>query len=126
MAEKKQKPETSSNVPSCIPPVVDDHPCDPTTGKFKKGNKAGKGNPFGAEVSKLRAYIFGNIQQGQWDKVRVALLGKAMEGDTKALTLLFAYALGKPVQSVDINVTQASITPEEAQARIKAFFGLDK
>lgn len=95
-------------------------------GRFAKGNKCGKGNPFGREVNQLRAYIFGNISQGEWDNVRKALVEKAMDGDVKALTLLLNYGCGKPAQSLDVNVTSANISPEEAKLRIANFFGLDK
>jgi len=113
----RKKIETSTNVGD----VPKTHK---PNGQFAKGNKLGKGNPFGRETAQLRAYLFGNISQGDWDAVHKALVDKAKEGDVKALNLLFSYTLGKPVQQMDVNVTQSNISPEEAKQRISRFFGL--
>ena len=117
------KKQASTNVGD-----ASDAPKTPKThkpnGQFAKGNKCGKGNPFGRETAQLRAYLFGNISQGDWDAVHKALVDKAKEGDVKALNLLFSYTLGKPVQQMDVNVTQSNISPEEAKERIARFFSL--
>jgi hypothetical protein len=93
-------------------------------GLFLPGTKGGPGNPFGGRALEIRRILFDNIKEKEWIDVRKALFNKALSGDVKALALLFSYTLGKPVQPLDLSVTSAQISPEDAQKRIMTFFGL--
>jgi hypothetical protein len=93
-------------------------------GKFLPGTKGGPGNPWGGRTAEVRKLLFEEIKTSEWIDIRKALINKCLNGDVKALALLFSYTLGKPVQPLDLSVTSAQISPEDAQKRIMTFFGL--
>lgn len=97
---------------------------DPLTGRFQKGHKLAKGNPLGSEAVKLRVWLLKQVKQKDWKAIQTALVDKAKAGDMKAIQIIFSYALGKPLQQVDMNVTSANISPEEAKQRIREFFSI--
>lgn len=101
---------------------------DPTqrdaNGNFAKGNKMGGTNPFIGTINQIRKWMFETIKKGDWEEIRDALLKESKAGNIKAMQLLFSYVLGKPVQNIDMNMVTTQIAPEEAQKRLKTFFGL--
>jgi hypothetical protein len=95
-------------------------------GKFLPGHKYGKGNPWLGEIAKIRKRLFESVKADDWDAIRDALITKSKEGDIKAMTLLFSYVLGKPVQVVEANVNAVQMTAEQAQQRVLEFFHADE
>jgi hypothetical protein len=94
-------------------------------GKFVKGTAPGPGCREGGKIAQVRAILFDNMTVPDWEAIRTALVEQAKQGSVKHMALLFSYVLGKPVQQLDLNMTAAQITPEEAQKRMRAFFGMD-
>lgn len=97
-------------------------------GRFVKGNKAAKGRrpQYVKEACNIRKILFESFSPEEWANIKKALYDRAMQGDPKALSLMFQYVLGKPVQPVDMSITQATISPEEAKERINRFFGIEE
>lgn len=97
---------------------------DPVTGHFLKGNKGGPGNPNVVEMARFRRAFIASVKEGDIEEVTRMLVTKAKGGDIKAATLFFEVA-GLRVKQINAEVTGIQITPEEADRRIRAFFGLD-
>lgn len=96
-------------------------------GTFAKGCSGGPGgNHFLGMQQKLRSYLFDKISQSDWTAVRKALVDKAKDGDLKALEMLLNYTIGKPKESIDLDVTSSQFNVDEARTRIMAFFRIDK
>jgi hypothetical protein len=70
-------------------------------GRFTSGNKEGKGNPFAANVAKLRKAALAVVTPEAMESVFRVLLLRAQTGHLPSMKLLFAYTLGKPAGAVD-------------------------
>lgn len=92
-------------------------------GRFAKGNKAGQGNPFFAQIAKLRAELFRAVGTGDLRDILSAMTEKAKAGDVRAATLVLSYLLGRPVQHIDLTAQTTSLTPEQMRARLDELLG---
>jgi hypothetical protein len=70
-------------------------------GRFAKGNAGGPGNPFARRTAALRRAFCEAVTEEDIRSLSQLLLVKAREGDLTAAKVLFAYAIGKPVETVD-------------------------
>src|SRR5690242_13277475 len=70
-------------------------------GRFTKGNKCSKGNPFAGQVARLRKAALEVVTPEDMQSVFRVLLLRAQTGHLASMQLLFAYTIGKPVKTVD-------------------------
>jgi hypothetical protein len=73
---------------------------DSVTGRFVKGNRAGRGNPHAQAVGRLRSALLRAVTSEDIQGVVQALLDKARQGDTAAAKVLLDYTIGRPVATV--------------------------
>jgi hypothetical protein len=66
-------------------------------GRFRAGNKAGKGNPYAAQVAKLRSTLLNAVTEKDIQEVAEALVRQAKEGSVPAAKELLERLLGPPV-----------------------------
>ncbi len=99
-------------------------------GRFTKGNKGGPGNPFARQVAQMRSALCQAVTREDIQAVARWLLARAKEGDLAAIKLLFAYTIGRPVETVDPDTLdfkewrlyqQATVTPHDIGATLKKF-----
>lgn len=68
-------------------------------GRFADGNAGGPGNPYAAQVGRLRSALLSAVTEDDMRDVVLALVGKAKKGDVKAARVLLDRVLGKPVEA---------------------------
>lgn len=68
-------------------------------GRFLPGNKGGPGNPFAAQVGRLRAALLRAVKPADLREVVTALLEQAKSGNVAAARLVLEYCLGRPVEA---------------------------
>ena len=64
-------------------------------GKFTHGNKLGRGNPFAAQVNRLRSAMLQAVSDDDMAAVVAKLIELSKGGDVKAIDLLLNRILGK-------------------------------
>ncbi len=83
------------------------------SGKFTVGNRAGKGNPLGGAVAKLRAALIQAADEGDVNQIIRAMIDKAKSGDVAAAKVALEYLCGKaqsmPEESSDKTGPQAFV-----------------
>ena len=67
-------------------------------GRFAKGNKSGRGNPFAKQVAMLRCELVNAVTRKDIRRLARSLLKKAKAGNIAAAKLLLSYCVGQPVQ----------------------------
>ena len=67
------------------------------TGRFLPGNKAGKGNPLGQQVQRLRVAHLSAVTPADLRAIIGRLVKSARGGDVGASKLVLGYALGPPI-----------------------------
>jgi hypothetical protein len=72
-----------------------------TKGRFTTGNKGGPGNPFAANVAKLRQAALEIVTPQEIQGVFRVLLLRAQTGHLASIKLLLAYTIGQPAATVD-------------------------
>lgn len=70
-------------------------------GRFQKGNKEGKGNPYNKAINRFRTALFGAVTPEDFTKIVETLKEQALSGDLKAITILLDRLLGAPV-TIDV------------------------
>jgi hypothetical protein len=70
-------------------------------GRFKAGNRSGRGNPFARKTAALRSALINAVTEKDMNDIAAALLDKARQSDVAACKLVFSYALGKPGPMTD-------------------------
>lgn len=65
-------------------------------GRFVKGNRIGKGNPFAKKVARLRAALLGAITPADVRAIIKKLINQARTGDLAAAKEVFDRAVGRP------------------------------
>jgi hypothetical protein len=68
------------------------------SGRFAKGNRAGKGNPYSKQVAALRSELVNALTRKDIRRLARSLLKQAMKGSIPAVKLLLTYCVGQPVQ----------------------------
>lgn len=68
-------------------------------GRFGPGNRGGPGNPFSAQVAKLRSALLGAVKPADLQEVMAALLKQAKSGDVASIKELLQRLLGPPVET---------------------------
>jgi len=93
---------TSSNGPTSGTNGARDEP-DPRDprGRFAKGHPGGPGNPFARQVAQLRRALIAAVTDDDIKAVAQKLIEQARTGDVPSARLLFAYAVGKPSETVN-------------------------
>ncbi|MFO1045998.1 MAG: hypothetical protein U0941_29810 [Planctomycetaceae bacterium] len=66
-----------------------------SSGRFTKGNRAGRGNPHAKRVQKLRTALIASVTASDIKAVCSALIQKAKSGDVPSAKLLLDRCLGK-------------------------------
>ncbi len=85
-------------------------------GRFTKGNRGGPGNPHAQQVAKLRAAMLKAVTPAALNKVALALIAKAQDGDVPAIRELLDRSLGRPVEADLIErLEQLEAQQQEAQ-----------
>jgi len=72
---------------------------DPTTGRFAKGWKGGRGNPHAKLVNRLRSAMLANVTEDDMAKVVKQLVKLAIDGNVPAAREVLDRCLGKPVEA---------------------------
>jgi hypothetical protein len=70
-------------------------------GRFIKGNQGGPGNPFAAQVARVRQEVFAAVSPDIVREIMAALIVRALTGDLNAAKLVLAYAVGVPDAAPD-------------------------
>lgn len=68
-------------------------------GRFKPGNKLGRGNPHGRKVNELRTAILDAVSGEDLREIVEALIEKAKSGDVTAAREVFDRTVGRPLES---------------------------
>jgi hypothetical protein len=112
----RQLPPVAAPAPPAVTTVSDGAPPAPTEGrdaggKFAKGNKHGRGNPFSRRLAAMRAAFLDATTPEDIQQLARQLLDRALAGHMDAAALFLAYALGKPSpvvnpDNLDINEWQ--------------------
>ena len=68
-------------------------------GRFTKGNPGGPGNPFAAQVGKLRAAMYGAVTEADMKAIVSKLVEQAKSGDIPAARVLFGRVFGRPLEA---------------------------
>lgn len=79
-------------------------------GRFQKGNKFGKGNPYAHQIAALRSSFLRAVTPADMEEVVASLLNKAKSGDVAAIKLFLSYTLGN--QEVAVASLPQTIEPE--------------
>lgn len=94
----------TSGISSSIPvPEPEDSPLtsagdgrDPTTGRFVRGNRAGRGNPLARRVAQLRSELLKTSTRAKMRAGIEKLWAQFAEGDCASARLILGYCLGPP------------------------------
>jgi len=70
-----------------------------SSGRFAKGNPGGPGNPYAAQVGRLRSALVNAVTEEDMREVIMALVEKAKGGSIAAARVLFDRVLGKPIEA---------------------------
>lgn len=81
-------------------------------GKFKPGNKLGKGNPFAGRVAKLRAIALDAVTEEDMKEVIATLIRKAKEGDIAAAKLLLDRIIGRAPLDIQVAFLDSEGNPQ--------------
>jgi hypothetical protein len=68
-------------------------------GRFGPGNAGGPGNPYTAQVGRLRAALMEAVTEDDLRAVVKALVERAKAGDVAAARLLLERVLGRPLEA---------------------------
>jgi hypothetical protein len=71
-------------------------------GRFAPGNRFGRGNPHAKRMCELRKVMLDSIEDGTIEAATRKLGELAATGDVAAIKLLFEYAIGRPVQALEL------------------------
>ncbi len=71
------------------------------SGRFRKGNAGGPGNPFARRLAALRQVFLDVVTDEELRIVVGQLMVMAKLGDLAAIKLVLQYTLGKPSEAVD-------------------------
>ncbi|QNN24084.1 hypothetical protein HED60_18015 [Planctomycetales bacterium ZRK34] len=74
------------------------------SGRFTRGNPGGPGNPYIRQVAALRAAVLEAVDAESLAAIVHALVEKAKAGDVVAAREIFDRCLGKPKQTLDLDV----------------------
>jgi ribosomal protein L17 len=70
---------------------------------FKKGNTYGTGNPWAAEVQRIKSILYKTVKTKDFKAIVQKLIDDAKAGDKAAAKLLIEYLANKPRQEIDIS-----------------------
>jgi hypothetical protein len=68
---------------------------DPT-GRFRKGNPGGPGNPFARRVALMRQTMLEAVSDEDLCEIVAALIDRGKRGENNSMQILFDRLLGKP------------------------------
>lgn len=72
---------------------------DSHTGRFRPGNRAGRGNPHARRVARLRAEFLRSVSPEDVRVVVLALVTQAKQGNVAAVRELLDRTLGRPIEA---------------------------
>ncbi len=70
-------------------------------GRFVKGNRSGRGNPFACRVAALRKTLLAAVSKEDLQEITRRLVAQAKLGDVASAKLVLGYALGKIPEPVN-------------------------
>jgi len=68
-----------------------------TRGRFKRGNRLGRGNPFAHKVNKLRAALLQEVSEKNIRAILKNVVKQAEQGDLAAVKILLDRIFGPPI-----------------------------
>ncbi|MFC2081923.1 hypothetical protein ACFLSF_02290 [Candidatus Bipolaricaulota bacterium] len=68
-------------------------------GRFTKGNPGGPGNPYAAQVGRLRSSLLSAITEDDIRAIVAKLVDQARDGDIAAARVLFTRVFGRPLEA---------------------------
>jgi len=80
-------------------PSTNGHSGRDESGRFRPGNKLGRGNPFNKRACELRGALMDAVTAGDVSSIIAALVKLAKAGDVVAAREILDRTIGKPVQS---------------------------
>ena len=75
---------------------------DEKTGRFTKGNKAARGNPYTRKAAAMRKALYNSVTAADITRIVDTLKEQAIAGDLKAITLLLDRLLGTAGTGIDL------------------------
>jgi hypothetical protein len=90
-------------------------------GRFVKGTGGGPGRKPKVQELAYLDHFKKAVTPASFEKASRKLLALALDGDVNAIRLLFAYALGNPVQRIDAAVDTRSLSVELTAALEAAY-----
>jgi hypothetical protein len=84
-------------------------------GRFTKGNKVGRGNPYARRVAVLRRAMLRIVKPNDLQTIIVKMILRGCAGDVAAARLALQYTLGKPSETVDpdrVDLEELELTEE--------------
>ena len=98
-------PEVAETTLASEKPTIAKHNrCGKGLGRpFQKGHKLSKGNPVVRQQAELRRLLIDDFKNGELDQVRKTLMEKAIGGDVQAIKLIYAYLMGQPTETMNLN-----------------------
>lgn len=72
-------------------------------GQFARGNKLARGNPNNRRMGELRKVLLDAVEPRHVEGVYRVMLRAALEGDIAAARVVLDYAVGKPMQAVEVS-----------------------
>jgi len=105
-------------VDAALPVILDN---DPKTGRFVKGKKGGPGRPKGNSAEHWNGLF--RVKCGRdFKRLYYALLNKALQGDTKAITYMLDRLMGKQGETLTVKTEQEVKNPDELRAEFDRLF----
>jgi hypothetical protein len=87
-------------------------------GRFLVGHKGGPGNPYARRVAEFKNALYSAVSSDDITAIALKLVSNAREGDIPAAKLLLSYAIGAPIQNIQLDAEVAS----ERQIRLDQYF----
>lgn len=71
-------------------------------GRFTKGNTAARGNPYTKKAAAMRKALYSSVTTQDIQRIVDKLKSQALNGDLRAITLLFDRLLGTITTGIDV------------------------
>jgi len=81
---------------------------DPSTGRFRPGNRIATGNGVARKAAAFRSQLFDTVSTKDFSEVIRTVVKKAKAGESWACKMIFVNLLGEPV-AVDVLTTVAEL-----------------
>lgn len=75
---------------------------DKASGRFVKGNKAARGNPYARKAAEMRKALYSSVTAADVRGIITALKMQALNGDQKAAAIILDRLLGSIATGIDV------------------------